>query len=110
MLYLHTVFEQSQMRYLIVPRRRFGAAIGIKELQRATPIKGDIQISELENTTLKRVTISAWLFKTSEKLPDVLPPLLDVRITGMASGGMNLTGIEQIGDAFYAQSWWCRPE
>lgn len=98
------------MRYLIVPRRRYGVAIDPEELRRAIPIKADIHISEIEDPTLKRFTTCAWLFKSSENLPDVLPRLLDVRITGMASGGMNLTGVEQIGDAFYWQSWWCRQE
>jgi hypothetical protein len=30
---------------------------------------------------------------------NILPKLLDVRITGFATGGMNLTGVEMIDDA-----------
>ncbi len=25
----------------------------------------------------------------------------------MIQGGLNLTGVEKIGDAYYSQSWWC---
>ncbi len=96
------------MEYLIVPRRRLGVAVGSKELRRIQPTKGDLQIAELQSEALGRVTVSAWVFVSSPNTPDPLPRLLDVRITGMSTNGMNITGIEQIGDAFYSQSWWCR--
>ncbi|MCQ3000711.1 hypothetical protein NLO98_13205 [Pseudomonas syringae] len=67
-------------------------------------------VSEMPSDALGRTTISAWLFGSPPNAPDILPPLLDVQVTGMAQNGMNLTGVEQIGDAFYAQSWWCRLE
>lgn len=98
------------MHYLITPRRRLGVAVDTKTLRNIQPVRGDIQITEMPNETLGRTTISAHLFKSAPHLPDILPPLLDVRITSMGSTGMNLTGVEQIGDAFYAQSWWCRLE
>lgn len=98
------------MHYLIVQRRRYGVAIDKKELRKIQPVRGDIQITEMPNDKMGRTTISAWLFSSAPNAPDILPPLLDVRITGMGSTGMNLTGVEQIGDAFYAQSWWCRLE
>ncbi len=96
------------MNYLIVPRRRLGIAVDSKELRRIQPIQGDIQIAELPSEALGRVSVSAWIFVHSSNMPDPLPRLLDVRITGMSTNGMNITGIEQIGDAFYSQSWWCR--
>ncbi|QOI04625.1 hypothetical protein B1F77_26805 [Pseudomonas syringae] len=96
------------MHFLIVRRRHLGVALSSKEMNKVEPIQGDIQISEMHNAATGRTTISAWLFKSSPHLPDVLPPLLDVTMTGMGSTGMNLTGVEQIGDAFYWQSWWCR--
>jgi hypothetical protein len=98
------------MHYLITPRRRLGVAIDKKLLGKIQPVRGDIQITEMPNEKMGRTTISAWLFTSAPNAPDILPPLLDVRITGMGSTGMNLTGVEQIGDAFYAQSWWCRLE
>jgi hypothetical protein len=96
------------MNYLIVPRRRLGIAVDSKELCRTQPIQGDIQIAEVQSDALGRVSVSAWIFVSSSHMPDPLPRLLDVRITGMSTNGMNITGIEQIGDAFYSQSWWCR--
>ncbi len=98
------------MYYLITPRRRLGVAYEPKALRKIPPVRGDIQITEMPNDKMGRTTISAWLFSSAPNAPDILPPLLDVRITGMGSTGMNLTGVEQIGDAFYAQSWWCRLE
>lgn len=98
------------MHYLIVRRRHLGVAIDIKQLCKIQPVRGDIHISEMENRALGRTTISAWVFSSAPHSPDILPRLLDVRITGMAQTGMNLTGVEQIGDTFYSQSWWCRLE
>jgi hypothetical protein len=98
------------MHYLIVRRRHFGVAIEKIELRKIEPVRADIQITEIPNDRLGRTTISAWLFSSAPNAPDILPPLLDVRITSMATNGMSLSGVEQIGDAFYAQSWWCRIE
>ncbi|AIL61190.1 hypothetical protein PSAKL28_19690 [Pseudomonas alkylphenolica] len=70
---------------------------------------GDIQISECHDAGLGRSTISAWIFSSGPGA-DVIPRLLDVKITGMAQVGMNLTGIEEVDGAYYAQSWWCRVE
>ncbi len=98
------------MHYLIVCRRRLGVALDQKELRKAEPVRGDIQIMEMHDDTLGRTTISAYLFKPSPHMPDPLPRLLDVRVTGMASNGMNLTGVEEIDGALYSQSWWCRVE
>ncbi|PBP37889.1 hypothetical protein CCL11_22610 [Pseudomonas syringae] len=96
------------MHYLILRRRHLGIAIDRKELHRIEPVRGDIQIAEYKIESLGRIAISAFLYKSSPHLPDVIPPLIDVTITSMATNGMNLTGIEQVGDAFYWQSWWCR--
>lgn len=97
------------MYFLITPRRRNGVALSKEELRRTPPVRGDIHIHECRNDQLGRATFSAWVFNSGSG-PDILPQLHDVKITGMAQGGMNLNGIEQIGDVFYAQSWWCRVE
>jgi hypothetical protein len=96
------------MHFLITPRRRLGVAISKQELRDFEPIKGDVQIDERHDAVFGRTTAEASIFNSVARSPDILPPLLDVRITGMGSQGMNLTGVERIGDAFYAQSWWCR--
>ncbi|OQR30240.1 hypothetical protein BWR59_16905 [Pseudomonas sp. Bc-h] len=95
------------MYFLITPRRRLGVAVDKKELAKIPPIRGDVQIIEAHENLLGRTTTTAWIFSSAPG-ENILPRLLDVRITGMATGGMNLTGVEMIDDALYAQSWWCR--
>lgn len=98
------------MRYLIVCRRRLGVALDQAQLRKAEPVRGDVHIMEIHDKTLGRSTTSAFIFKPSPHMPDLLPRLLDVKVTGMASNGMNLTGVEDIDGALYSQSWWCRLE
>lgn len=69
----------------------------------------DIHIGDSPNSSMGRVSTEAWVFNPSPGA-DVIPRLIDVKITGMAQSGMNLTGIEEVDGAFYAQSWWCRVE
>ncbi len=90
------------MNYLIGPRRRLSIAVDSKELRRIQPVQDDIQIAELPSDALGRVSVSAWIFVHSSNMPDRLPRLLDMRITGMITNGMNITGYEQIRDAFYS--------
>lgn len=95
------------MKFLITPRRVLGVAIPKDKLRSAPSVVGDIIISECQNPDYGRSVLSARVFNSSSG-PDVLPALIDVKITGMAQNGMSLSGVEKIGDAFYAQSWWCR--
>ena len=96
--------------YLIRQRRCLGIAIERKQFEKIQPLRADVHISECENKALGRTTISAWIFKSSPNLPDELPHLLDVKIVSMAQNGLILSGIEQVGDTFYAQSWLCQLE
>lgn len=97
------------MRFIITRRRVLGVAIPKEKLRTAETVRGDIIISECLDPDFGRSVFSAHIFKTHPG-PDVIPPLIDVKMTGMAHNGMNLTGVEKIGDTFYAQSWWCRAE
>ncbi|MCP6694642.1 hypothetical protein [Pseudomonas donghuensis] len=97
------------MRFLILRRRKLGVAIPADQLRKMQPLAGDIQISECHDAGLGRSTVSAWIFSSGPGA-DVFPRLLDVKITGMAQVGMNLTGTEEVDGAYYAQSWWCRVE
>ncbi len=96
------------MYYLITPRRRLGVAIDKADLRNLTPVRGDIHINELHSQALGRTTAEAWIFTSAGGAQDILPRLFDARVTQMGTNGINITGIEQIGDCFYAQSWWCR--
>lgn len=97
------------MRFVITPRRRLGIAIPKEQLRHAESFVGDVIISECKSPEFGRSVLSAEIY-TSGPGPGLLPPLLDVKIMGMSHGGMSLSGIEKIGDAYYAQSWWCRVE
>jgi hypothetical protein len=97
------------MYFLITPRRRLGVALTPKEVAAATPIKGDVQMNERHCETLKRTTTEAFVMRYGPP-PDVLPRLIDARVTGLGTNGMNITGIEEVDGVYYFQSWWCRVE
>jgi hypothetical protein len=98
------------MMYLVRRRRHLGIAIDPKQLGKIRPLKADVHIMEAENQALGRTTISAWIFSSAPVKDHDFTPLLDVKIVGMAQNGMILSGLEQVGDAFYAQSWLCQLE
>lgn len=97
------------MYFDLVRRRERGIAIPADQLRKAQSFRADIQIGEHHSPVLGRVTTQATVFNHTPG-PDVIPPLLDAKVTGMATLGMNITGVEEIDGALYAQSWWCRVE
>jgi hypothetical protein len=97
----------AAMHFLVTPRRRLGVALTAKEVRESTPIKGDVQMNESGSTSLGRVTVEAFIMKTGAG-PDILPRLLDAKVTGLGTTGLNITGVEEVDGAFYFQSWWCR--
>jgi hypothetical protein len=98
------------MHCLITRRRHLGVALSRKELNDAKPFKGDVKISELPNEALGRTTVEAHIMSCVSHAPDLLPRLIDARVTGMGTLGWTISGLEQVGDTFYFQSWWCRLE
>lgn len=98
------------MYVLITPRRQMGVAVPKEQLSKITPLRGDVQIVESQCTALGRITREAFILNSVGHAPDSLPRLLDASVTSMGTQGMNVTGIEQVGEAFYFQSWWCRFE
>ena len=97
------------MYFLIVRRRERGVAIPPEQLRKAQALRGQIQIKESHCAELGRSTTTAWVFSPAPG-EDIIPRLLDVRVTGMAQNGMSLTGLENVDGAIYAQSWWCRSD
>lgn len=98
------------MYVLIIPRRHQGIAIPKEQLSKITPFKGDVQIVESQCSSLGRIATQAFILSSVGHAPDILPRLLDANVTSMGTQGMNISGIEQVGEAFYFQSWWCRFE
>lgn len=85
------------MRFLSVRRRKLGVAIPTNQLRKMQPLDGDIQTSERHSESLGRSTISAWIFSSGPG-PDIFLRLLDVKIIGMAQGGVNITGVVEVDD------------
>jgi hypothetical protein len=98
------------MYVLITPRRQMGVAVPKDQLSRITPFRGDVQIVESQSSALGRITREAFILNSVGHAPDALPRLLDAGVTSMGTNGLTISGIEQIGEAFYFQSWWCRFE
>jgi hypothetical protein len=98
------------MYVLITPRRQMGVAVPKDQLSKIPPLKGDVQIVESQCSALGRITREAFILNSVGHAPDVLPRLLDANVTSMGTQGLIVSGIEQVGEAFYFQSWWCRFE
>lgn len=57
-----------------------------------------VQVGDVVFVSVNRLDVDAVL----------LPPLLDARISGMATNAFTLSGLEEIDGCLYAKSWWCR--
>lgn len=100
---------EQAMYYLITVMRKKGVARPWKDIRCATPIRGDINISNEMCQALNRTSDIAIMRPPSMPLDKVpLLPLLDARISGMATNAFTISGLEEIDGVLYAQSWWCR--
>jgi hypothetical protein len=111
-LILDTVFLSSieqEMHFLIVPMRKRGVARSKKDIASTEPVKGDIIFSSAPSDILKRTSSTASL-RHGAWPGDAPPlrPLLDARLTSMATLGFTLSGVEEVDGVLYAQSWYCR--
>ncbi|MDF0731001.1 hypothetical protein P0Y43_09725 [Pseudomonas entomophila] len=95
------------MYFLLVRRRERGVAIPADKLKKVQPLRADVHIYYSHCQLLGRPCIEAWVFSPSPG-EDIIPRLYDASVNGMAQGGMNINGFEEIDGALYAQSWWCR--
>ena len=80
-----------------------------KNIASAEPVKGDIIFSSATSDILKRASSTASL-RHGAWPGDAPPirPLLDARLTSMATLGFTLSGLEEVDGVMYAQSWYCR--
>ena len=97
------------MYFLLVRRRERGVPIPNDKLRHVRPLRADVHIEYRNSSVLGRPSIEAWVFNPTPG-PDVIPRLQDACVNGMAQGGMNITGVEEVDGVLYAQSWWCRAE
>lgn len=96
------------MHFDIVPIFERGKRRDWKVLRGLPRIAGDIQVRQDQQNPLGRPSLSAYLFKSAPHIPDVLPPLYDVRLEGMATLAFVIEGIEFIEGRMYQQAWHCK--
>lgn len=97
------------MRMTVTSMRHKGQAIDQKRIRDAPTVQGDVLIGQEQSPLLNRHAEVARVKGNGPLEPDPLPPLLDCRLSWMATGGFVLTGTTFDGTTAYAQSWWCRP-
>lgn len=99
------------MYFLITRMREKGVARDWKVIRQTVGIRGDINIKPQMCALLNRSSEIAELRPQGMPLDSVpLPPLLDARLSGMATNAFTLSGLEEIDGVLYAQSWWCRED
>lgn len=99
------------MYFLITVMREKGVARPWKDIRGDTPIRGDINIRNQMCEQLNRMSDIAEMRPPSMPLDEVpFRPLLDARISGMATNAFTISGLEEIDGVLYAQSWYCRDD
>jgi hypothetical protein len=97
------------MYFIITRMREKGVARDWKAIRQTGGIRADINIRNQMCDPLNRTSDIAEIRPAGMPLDAVpLPPLLDARISGMATNAFTLSGLEEIDGCLYAQSWWCR--
>jgi hypothetical protein len=105
--YLSSI-EQA-MYFLITRMREKGVARDWKDIRQTSGIRADINIRNQMCEQLNRTSEVAEVRPQGMPLDAVpIPPLLDARLSGMATNAFTLSGLEEIDGCLYAQSWWCR--
>ncbi|MEZ2310862.1 hypothetical protein AB6809_29880 [Paraburkholderia sp. RCC_158] len=102
--------EEGMMLISATPRRHRGKTRSQSEIERDTPVHGDLIVSQEKSEVFGRYSNVARFQLAGGADKDPLPPLHDVVLSWMGPIGFVLTGIEVIDGVTYAQSWWCRPE
>jgi hypothetical protein len=107
-LFIYPVSSEA-MYFLITKMRERGVARSWPEIRRDAGIRADINICNEMCQLLNRDSEIARLRPQSMPLDPVpLPPLLDARLSGMATNAFTLSGLEEVDGVLYAQSWYCR--
>lgn len=104
----YTYSISATMHFDIIPIFERGKRRDWKVLRGLPRIEGDIQIHNDLQSPLGRASLGAFLFKSAPHLPDVLPPLYDVRLEGMATLAFVIEGVEFVDGQMYQQAWHCK--
>jgi hypothetical protein len=99
---------EGAMYYQIVQMYTQGVPKDFKAIRAEEGVRGDVQVQPAQWGPLGRWSLSACI-RTSLPMADApLPPLYDVEISGMATLGLVIRGVEHVGQHFYLQAWHCR--
>jgi hypothetical protein len=98
------------MYFQIVPMRDRGVAKSWEQIRREKPIRGDVNIRHEMCKIMNRTSNIATIRPAMPLDPELLPPLLDAFLSGMATNAFTLSGIEEVDGRLYSQSWYCRPD
>ena len=97
------------MYFIVTCMRVKGVARDWKAIRQTVGVRADINIRNQMCEQLNRTSDIAEIRPAGMPLDAVpLPPLLDARISGMATNAFTLSGLEEVDGCQYAQSWWCR--
>lgn len=97
------------MYFQITQMRSRGVALPLEEIRSIKPLEGDIYVQTERSKHLNRQAEVATIRKKNPVGPEPLNPLLDVRLSGMATGAFVLSGVEEIDGCLFAQAWYCKP-
>jgi hypothetical protein len=96
--------------FAVTLMRHRGIAVPPRERRHAVPIVGDLRVEYWTDEVVHRpVRVARLLDPRSPLAPDRVPPLRDVCLLWMASGGFTLSGVERLEErgqcVDYAQAW-----
>lgn len=97
------------MRFRVIPMRDRGVRMPLRELANQESFVGELVIYECVDEPSKHTLRVAALHGANQTSLDILPPLYDVAIVGMAPLAFSLRGYERIegrrGPVDVAQEW-----
>ena len=96
------------MKVRVVRMRHQGVPVERKRVNHDPGVVGELFVEEHVDKACGRTLRVARLASTGPLDSSLVPQLADVQLLWVGNQGFVLNGVEQVNDAVYAQSWWCR--
>jgi hypothetical protein len=97
------------MRVDVVTMRLNGNVVSESDSERRAATSGELTIeSERLGPLGARVTVARLRSDGTTQAGELLPPLVDAKLTELADDTFALTGVEVRGTARFAQAWYCK--
>lgn len=93
------------MYFKIVPMRDRGIARSWEVIGRDRPIRGDVNIRQEMCKVMNRDSNIARIRPVMPLDPELLPPLIDAFLSGMATNAFTLSGIEEADGRLILPLW-----